>query len=171
MPAAIPRSLRDRMQHCQGDTVSSLEQRKRKKSLDHHFPSSQSSGGDEIVACWVHEATFTVNSPTKPCHVTETSRVMGWRLAGVSVHTTSKCVCMCAIISECVPQRAGIMASISDFMWLAMVGCGWLTCRRNTGASACECSRQRKVFLLGFAWQHRSRLTVTHVYHGSMVNR
>lgn len=112
----------------------------------------KAAGEKEMDACRVYEATFAVNSPTKPCHETKTSRVMGWRLADVFV-------------------RVGIMPSILDFMWAAAVGWGWLTCRGVSCCSACERSSQRKVFLLAFGWQHRSRLTVAlQVYHGSKVD-
>lgn len=52
-----------------------------------------------IDARRVYEATFAVNSPTKPCHATETSPVMGWRLADTRACTVHPSECVCTLTS------------------------------------------------------------------------
>lgn len=68
VPAAIPCNLQDRMQHCQGDTVNSMEQRERGKKREKNpwiitSLHPKAAGEMEMDACRVYEATFAVNPP------------------------------------------------------------------------------------------------------------
>lgn len=151
--------LNDKMQHCQGDVILWAQKRRGiEKSLDHHFPSSQISRG---IPRWTHagfmKSPSPVNSPTKACHITETI-VLRWN------ENWQVCV-LCLTVCWNHIKHLRLYVSGADG---GEVG---LTDTSVSAVSACESSRQRKVFHLGFAKQRRSRLRVPHhVYHDSIVD-
>lgn len=130
-----PCSLNDRIQHCQGDVILRAQwSRAKEKSLDHHFPSSQSSKGRWTRAGLMKYPSLSTpkQRPAMQLKLQSFDGIKTGRY--VPVCTLSRCVCVflcypCLSTTVCWnhAKHVGVVA-----------GWAWVTRCSVSGVSACE---------------------------------